>query len=84
MPEESVEQRVNANAIVELGIGERSAVERISPELVRSMWMRAHRYRERLRFGERDGRTQAVRVLEALAHEIARPRSGRVVVPNAA
>jgi uncharacterized protein (TIGR00661 family) len=84
MPECSVEQRVNAAAIVDLGIGERTSVERVSPELVRSMWVRAARHRDRLRFGERDGRGEAFRVLESLAREIARPRSGRVVVPNAA
>jgi uncharacterized protein (TIGR00661 family) len=84
MPEASVEQRVNAAAIVALGIGEQTSVERISPELLRAMLAHDHRYRERARFGERDGRDEAVRVLESLAKEIARPRSGRVVVPNAA
>jgi uncharacterized protein (TIGR00661 family) len=78
MPEASVEQRVNANAIVELGIGERTSPERISRELVRSFLARQHRFRERARFAERDGRAAALQALESLALEIARPDRGRI------
>jgi hypothetical protein len=71
MPEDSVEQRVNAAAIERLGIGMRVAGETITPELVRRFVHYERQYRDRTRWHARDGRAEAVRALERFAAELA-------------
>jgi uncharacterized protein (TIGR00661 family) len=70
MPENSVEQRVNALALTQLGMGEACDARSLTVELLRRFLGRAQAYGERARALRRDGRSEAVAVLEAQAAEL--------------
>jgi uncharacterized protein (TIGR00661 family) len=77
MPENSVEQRVNALAIERLGIGERCEARELSPRRLAAFLAQVPRHAARARALRRDGRAEAVAALEALAAELQRARRPR-------
>jgi uncharacterized protein (TIGR00661 family) len=75
MPENTVEQRLNAAAVEALGIGRRVRQADVNAEAVASFVRDADRYRETMRGAVRDGRVEALAAIERFAHELhaARP-----------
>jgi len=80
MPEESVEQRVNAAAVERCGIGMQVHHSRLTPALLTQFMRGELQYREAARLHARDGRAEALAALEGFAAEVARApgRSPRV------
>jgi hypothetical protein len=74
MPEDSVEQRVNAAAIARLGIGVRVEHSRLRAEDVRRFLRRDAELRDRTRWHLRDGRAEAIAALQAFLDQLA-PRT---------
>ncbi len=80
MPEDSVEQRVNADAIVRAGFGEVTPREALSGERLRAFLHAEPRLRDRTRWCVRDGRADAIAALELFAAELApAPRRARAL-----
>jgi uncharacterized protein (TIGR00661 family) len=71
MPEDSVEQRVNAAAVERLGVGVRADHRRLSVVELRAFLALEQGFRDRTRWHERDGRAEAVAALERFAAELA-------------
>jgi uncharacterized protein (TIGR00661 family) len=71
LPEDSVEQRVNAAAIERLGIGVRLDHARLTVADVRRFVGREAHFRDRTRWHVRDGRVEAVAAIEAFLGELA-------------
>jgi uncharacterized protein (TIGR00661 family) len=71
MPEQSVEQRMNAAAIVRLGIGAAVVPKRFSPEILRAFMSRIELYAARTKRESRDGRDEALATLDSWFAEIA-------------
>ncbi len=80
MPEDCVEQRLNAAAVERLGIGMRSGHRTLSAEIIRQFIANEAGYRARIESAQRDGRREA---LDALDHAMAR-LCGSAVGPSAA
>jgi uncharacterized protein (TIGR00661 family) len=77
MPEDSVEQRLNAAAIERCGIGRRLDHRRLNAATVRAFLDEDERFADRTRWHARDGRAEAVAALERFAGElVATPTSG--------
>ncbi len=76
MPEDSLEQRLNAAMVERLGIGMRTTLRRFSPEVLAAFLARTEEFRERLREGtsaagpSRDGAAEAVAAIERYAEEL--------------
>jgi len=79
MPETTVEQRLNARAIQNLGIGEVVAFRQLSAERIRSFLGRADGYAERARQQSADGRQLALVRLNQWVHELGRAASERAL-----
>jgi uncharacterized protein (TIGR00661 family) len=73
MPESSVEQRVNAAAIVRLGIGIERDHRRLTANDVREFLAREQQLRDRTRWHVRDGRAEAVAAIEKFLAQLVRP-----------
>src|SRR5262249_31113023 len=71
MPEDSVEQHVNATAVERCGIGVRADHRRLTPESVRTFLAAEEQHADRARWHARDGRAEALAALERFAHELA-------------
>jgi uncharacterized protein (TIGR00661 family) len=71
MPEDSVEQRLNAAAVERCGIGRRLDHRRLTAAAVRDFLDEEQRFRDRTRWHARDGRAEAVAALERFAAELA-------------
>lgn len=71
LPEDSLEQRLNAIAVEHMGIGERTSPKRVSAEQLRAFLAGEGRYRESFPDVPADGRTQAVQAIEQFAEELA-------------
>jgi uncharacterized protein (TIGR00661 family) len=84
VPERTVEQRMNAAAIARLGIGEWVAAERLTAECIRDFLENTARYSETARLSARDGRDEAVEMLERWIAELARAKRQRPVLSEAA
>jgi uncharacterized protein (TIGR00661 family) len=73
LPEDSVEQRVNAAAIVRLGVGEKHDHRRLSVANLQRFLAREQHFRDRTRWHARDGRAEAVAAIESFLGSVARP-----------
>ena len=76
MPEDSLEQRLNAAMIERLGAGMRTSLRRFSAGVLREFLEREETFRGRSHAGaaagpSRDGATEAVRAIEQYAEELA-------------
>jgi len=80
MPEDSVEQRLNAAAVERLGIGLHTSRDRFSLSILRQFLDGAHTFSEISRARARDGRAQAIAALEAFSRELTDGRA--VAVPR--
>jgi uncharacterized protein (TIGR00661 family) len=74
VPEQTVEQRLNAAAVVRLGIGARVAHEDLHVDVLRDFLTAEDAYRANLPALARDGRGEAVTALAAFAGELLRER----------
>jgi uncharacterized protein (TIGR00661 family) len=70
VPENTVEQRMNAIALERVGIGERTDVRALSASRVRAFLANERAYTERARTLRSDGREEALRTLEAWMREL--------------
>lgn len=78
MPEDCVEQRLNAAAVERMGIGMRTAHRTLTAEIIRQFLANEACYQSRIASVKRDGRREA---LDALDHAIARLCGGAERAP---
>jgi uncharacterized protein (TIGR00661 family) len=77
MPEDSLEQRLNAAMVERLGVGMRTSLRRFSPEVLEAFLARTDAFRARVRTDasaagpSRDGTAEAVAAIERYAEELA-------------
>jgi uncharacterized protein (TIGR00661 family) len=83
MPEDSVEQRVNAAAVERCGIGARVDHRRLTAEHVQAFLGDEERFATRTRWHARDGRAEAVAALERCVAELG-PAPKRTRLPRVA
>jgi uncharacterized protein (TIGR00661 family) len=76
-PERTVEQRLNAAAVVRLGIGRSIEHDEIDGAAIRDFLGHLDGYRASMRHAARDGRAEAILAIEAFAREL-RGRRSRV------
>ncbi len=74
LPENTVEQRMNAAAVERLGIGQQIDWSRFKPQTVRGFLGRVPEFTARARAASRDGRADALRILNRWAKELAEKR----------
>ncbi len=74
LPEDSVEQRMNAAAVARLGIGEQSTSMGLDAGRIEAFLVRCDAYRQSARQLWRDGRVQALACLESFARQLGRRR----------
>jgi uncharacterized protein (TIGR00661 family) len=84
MPEDSVEQGVNAGAVERYEIGWRVDHRRLTPETVRAFLTEESRFRDRTRWHARDGRAEAVAALERYAAELVQSPLSAANLPKVA
>jgi uncharacterized protein (TIGR00661 family) len=72
MPESSVEQRVNAAAVVRCGVGVQEAHEKLTVGHLEQFLAREPELSARARAAARDGRAEAMTALEGFANEVKR------------
>ncbi|MGE3804311.1 MAG: glycosyltransferase family protein [Gemmataceae bacterium] len=77
MPEECVEQRMNAAAVQRLGIGLRTTPQRFCRDELFTFLDRIDLYRERMRHHVRDGLEDAIAAVEGFLHELVPARASR-------
>lgn len=70
MPEDSLEQRLNAIAVEHMGIGMRTSRKKVGAEQLRAFLSGEARYRESIPDQPTDGRTQAVEAIGQFAEEL--------------
>lgn len=78
MPEQTVEQRMNAAAVERLGIGMVSSFERLDASTIRALLDRRETFAEATRRHATDGRREALDRLEAWFEELATQRPRRL------
>jgi uncharacterized protein (TIGR00661 family) len=83
MPEDSVEQRVNAIAVERCGVGVRTDHRRLTGETLRQFLAGDQQYRDRTHWHARDGRAEAAAALERFVAELA-PTPRHVRLPRVA
>jgi uncharacterized protein (TIGR00661 family) len=83
LPERSVEQRLNAQAVAELGVGEVSSLEQLDRQTLIAFLRSASRYAAVARTYARDGRKDAVEVLEQWFRDLAWRSRRRLVAATA-
>ena len=71
MPEDSVEQRLNAAALAQMGIGMRVRDRDFSAAVIRDFLGNEATYLGNIRLAARDGRREALSALERYLHELA-------------
>ncbi|HEY3592678.1 MAG TPA: glycosyltransferase family protein [Polyangiaceae bacterium] len=84
VPEQTVEQRMNAAAIARLGIGEWVSADRLTSDCIQRFLANAGHYSEIARQSARDGRDEAVEMLERWIAELARAKRQRPMLREAA
>lgn len=85
MPEDCVEQRLNASAVERLGIGMRTSMWRISPGVIEKFLRRESELRAATSLLAIDGRADALRVIERFLNELSAPvaaAGGEPIVPS--
>lgn len=70
MPEDCVEQRLNAAELERMGIGMRIAADAISAAAIRAFLAQEQRFAARIRQHQRDGRTEALAAVERFIAEL--------------
>lgn len=75
VPEQTVEQRLNAREIVRMGIGESITAAELDRGSISSFLTRADDYAARARELTSDGQAQAVEWLERWVYELSKPRA---------
>lgn len=70
MPEDCVEQRVNARALEEMGIGMQVSQRNMSVSVVRDFLAQLARFESAIRRASRDGRRESIAAIERFAHEL--------------
>ena len=75
LPEDTVEQRMNATAVERLGIGQQISWTEFKPDTVRRFLERVPEFTARARAASRDGRADALRILNRWAKELAEKRA---------
>jgi len=79
LPEATVEQRLNAREIVRLGIGEQLSLSALTADAVAGFLLRAPAYAESCQARARDGRLEAIQILERWIGELTRrPRAAEL------
>jgi uncharacterized protein (TIGR00661 family) len=79
LPEATVEQRLNAREIVRLGIGEQLSLSALTAEAIEGFLARAPSYAEQCLARARDGRAEAIQILERWIGELGRrPRAAEL------
>lgn len=73
MPEQCVEQRLNATALESLGLGMQVPHEAFSIHLLRQFLANERYYLDNIRRSVRNGRAEAVATIEAFLHELVPP-----------
>lgn len=76
LPEDSLEQRLNAAAVQRMGIGMRTSQKKVCPEQLRAFLAGEARCVESFPDAPTDGRAQAVQAIERFAEELAGTGSG--------
>jgi uncharacterized protein (TIGR00661 family) len=71
IPEQCVEQRMNARAVQRLGIGRRIALRELTVPILRDFLNRLDTYRERMAAQLRDGLQEALGILDQFLEELA-------------
>jgi len=84
VPERTVEQRMNAAAIARLGIGEWVSARRLTAECIRRFLENAPAYSQTALTRARDGRDEALEMLEQWIAELARAKRQRPLLREAA
>jgi uncharacterized protein (TIGR00661 family) len=84
MPEDSVEQRINAAAVGRAGIGHTLPQRQLTGARLRAFLRDEPRLRDRTRWCVRDGRADALAALERFAVELAPSRRGTRPLPKVA
>lgn len=74
MPEDCVEQRLNAAALERIGIGVRTTLATLSPATIRAFLAREAEFASRIALLRRDGRGEALQTIERFLGELA-PRA---------
>lgn len=77
MPEKCVEQRMNATGLVQLGIGEAHDGSEVTATVIRRFLGRHAQYAEQARLHQRDGRAEAIAILERWMTELVAQRRSR-------
>jgi UDP:flavonoid glycosyltransferase YjiC (YdhE family) len=70
MPENTVEQRLNAAAVERMGIGMRVRADDVSAQLVKAWLAEEARFSTTAVRSARDGRTEAIAALETFTREL--------------
>ncbi len=70
LPEDSLEQRLNAAAVERMNIGESAVRDKVCPERLEAFWAAGDQYREAMPHRVRDGRAEAVEAIEHFAAEL--------------
>ncbi len=84
MPEDCVEQRVNAMGLQRLGIGMQASQFRLTDATIQQFLARVPEFRENMRENQRDGRREAVESIERFLDELAGSEDESVVTTNVA
>jgi uncharacterized protein (TIGR00661 family) len=84
MPEDSVEQRINAASVERAGIGRALRCGQLTAARLRAFLADEPSLRDRTRWRARDGRNEAVAALERFAAELAPSRRGTRPLPKVA
>lgn len=79
MPEDCVEQRVNALGLERLGIGRQVSQFRVTPEIIREFLGNEPQYLQNIERAARDGRREAVATLERFLHELGDEQATRKI-----
>lgn len=74
LPEGTVEQRMNAEAVVRLAVGESARFETLDVDRLRQFLERVPEYEKNARARSTDGREDALRLLDAWIEELGRAR----------
>lgn len=74
LPESTVEQRMNAEAVARLGVGESGRFETLNAETLKSFLARVPEYAANARRRSTDGREDALRLLDRWIHELGKKK----------
>jgi uncharacterized protein (TIGR00661 family) len=82
MPEDCVEQRLNAAAVERMGIGMRVALRGLTAEVIQRFLSQEARLAANVRRQARDGRAEALEAIDRFVHELTDPRGSAELAPQ--